>query len=731
MALIHCPECSKEISNKAAACPYCGCPASCFPNGEQEAQTVSEPQIKEKPIKDGETMQVNVANRTLNYGDAIIQYSKLQKLFLSKGAQVRKNFIEYYANNIHSFNDIVNKLPNTIEQVESDAYKFVVEVFMKYGIDYITTSKVEEEAEEYVDFEDILAPYLVEWDNIENARLEMERRRAIERSSRSSWSGGGFGVKGAIKGAVTAGMMNAATGVFRGIGDSITDSSDRGKINELKRRVFEDPFTMQSITQDLYDDIVSLSDYVYDVLIDNECIPEWDYEIDNLDGRLENYCEMYKKDSSKKSDLINAVVDCIAEYPFDISYYITLYDLDAIPYKKIKEIVALWGLEEELQFELKPVRKALKARIQKMPEDTSDEIAKKISEYEAVQKKDSDINVSDELSRLNEKKNFFTEGENIVENVEKGKTSAGRISISEIDAALEKKDFKKVWDEAEAGNGYAEWKLENYYSSLIDKDMDDGLYSSIQAKLKDVKEKVNEGYKFAEYLCTYFDYRYYGINRRNPSREESMAKKIKEFADGGCLSAIDVVGWWYQHGYHDLPSSPSKAVECYKTAVNQNHVLALCHLGLCYRDGKGVPVDRATAEKLLQKSSQWGSAFATRELGKLRSGSSGSDGCYITTAVCDWQGKADDCYELTQFRRFRDLWLINEPDGKELIEEYYSIAPLIVEKIESNKDRADIYSLIFDGYLSQCLQKIESKDYQGCKQKYVEMVNGLKEKFLL
>ena len=26
MALINCPECKKEISDKATSCPYCGCP---------------------------------------------------------------------------------------------------------------------------------------------------------------------------------------------------------------------------------------------------------------------------------------------------------------------------------------------------------------------------------------------------------------------------------------------------------------------------------------------------------------------------------------------------------------------------------------------------------------------------------------------------------------------------------------------------------------------------------
>ena len=41
---------------------------------------------------------------------------------------------------------------------------------------------------------------------------------------------GRFGVKGAIKGAVTAGAMNAATGAFRSLGDSMTDASDKSNV---------------------------------------------------------------------------------------------------------------------------------------------------------------------------------------------------------------------------------------------------------------------------------------------------------------------------------------------------------------------------------------------------------------------------------------------------------------------------------------------------------------------
>lgn len=40
MALINCPECNKEISDKAVACPNCGCPASEF--AQQPEDTRSE-----------------------------------------------------------------------------------------------------------------------------------------------------------------------------------------------------------------------------------------------------------------------------------------------------------------------------------------------------------------------------------------------------------------------------------------------------------------------------------------------------------------------------------------------------------------------------------------------------------------------------------------------------------------------------------------------------------------
>ena len=105
-------------------------------------------------------------------------------------------------------------------------------------------------------------------------------------------------------------------------------------------------------------------------------------------------------------------------------------------------------------------------------------------------------------------------------------------------------------------------------------------------------------------------------------------------------------------------------------------------------------------------------------------------GCFITTAVCESFGKSDDCYELSTFRYFRDNWLINQSDGKQLIEEYYSVAPKIVKKVNQLPNASEVYQSIWTEYLKACLSLIETQQLQECKRLYQTMVNNLRRQFL-
>ena len=104
--------------------------------------------------------------------------------------------------------------------------------------------------------------------------------------------------------------------------------------------------------------------------------------------------------------------------------------------------------------------------------------------------------------------------------------------------------------------------------------------------------------------------------------------------------------------------------------------------------------------------------------------------CFITTAVCEAEGKPDDCAELTAFRAFRDGYLKAQPDGTALIEEYYRIAPTIVMCIDVCGDRDARYAAIREQYLQPCYNALQAGDLAGCKTKYVRMVRDLEREYL-
>lgn len=104
--------------------------------------------------------------------------------------------------------------------------------------------------------------------------------------------------------------------------------------------------------------------------------------------------------------------------------------------------------------------------------------------------------------------------------------------------------------------------------------------------------------------------------------------------------------------------------------------------------------------------------------------------CYITTAVCESQGKADDCYELELLRSYRDGYLMSIEDGQSLVKEYYNIAPTIVNRIGRQENAGEIYKEIWDTWLSGCIELIEAGEKEACREKYMDMVYELKERYM-
>lgn len=106
-------------------------------------------------------------------------------------------------------------------------------------------------------------------------------------------------------------------------------------------------------------------------------------------------------------------------------------------------------------------------------------------------------------------------------------------------------------------------------------------------------------------------------------------------------------------------------------------------------------------------------------------------GCIVTTATMrNLHDKDDDCDELQTFRKYRDTFLQHQPGGTDLIDEYYQIAPAIVDSINSKPNAKEIYAEFWKGVLEPCLQMMKSGKNEEVREFYKKAIEELKSAHL-
>lgn len=108
-----------------------------------------------------------------------------------------------------------------------------------------------------------------------------------------------------------------------------------------------------------------------------------------------------------------------------------------------------------------------------------------------------------------------------------------------------------------------------------------------------------------------------------------------------------------------------------------------------------------------------------------------SSPCFITTAVCRSLDKADNCYELTLLRMFRDTYMTGCKERIDAVKEYYRIAPQIVERIDSCPNSQEVYASVWEQYLKPCIRLIEEGQSAECEAVYSDMVQCLASRFCI
>ncbi len=104
--------------------------------------------------------------------------------------------------------------------------------------------------------------------------------------------------------------------------------------------------------------------------------------------------------------------------------------------------------------------------------------------------------------------------------------------------------------------------------------------------------------------------------------------------------------------------------------------------------------------------------------------------CFLSTACVSALSLPDDCDELATLRWFRDTHLMTRAEGRDLVSEYYRIAPTLCKLISQRQDAEDIYRRLFSDLVQKTVWLIKEAHYELACAHYRHMTYALRRELV-
>ncbi|MDU1454499.1 MAG: lysozyme inhibitor LprI family protein [Paeniclostridium sordellii] len=340
--------------------------------------------------------EVSISEERDNYNKIRLQYKTIAE-------RCREEFIQEYTANNKNLDDVINKgydqgayfilqvIRNTVDKlVENKFYTINTELF------------VEKYCQEVIEsWENAYSKINDKYMDIVLDEKQKEEYRQYRKNSRGRWQGGGFGVQGAVKGAVKAGAMNAVTGMAHGTFNMIGRIGSSIKANNQKLKVFNDSSTLETLANGVYSAVFYIH-YAHTKFLEDNTDLEFGYvsSEESKQGRVVfSNIKGRNIDSKEKIEIIKTLIDL---NPYMLQIYTYAVDSFGDENREIFKIANYFGYNiDNYKYHI------IKNKITTLATNTEEETikAKNIALQEMKRLGiDSDIN---EIKELDEKLNQF------------------------------------------------------------------------------------------------------------------------------------------------------------------------------------------------------------------------------------------------------------------------------------------------------------------------------------
>lgn len=294
MSLIICSECGKEFSDKANACPVCGCPTEYSLEAKKDKEKVY-------------IHQYTILNKQFNIDENLDRYLQIRLDVDQKRCTFNRLIRERYAE-YKNIDDLYKKLPDLISSSLAQLLEYSIHTLTKYGIYEYDEARFMKKYADVIDVERVFSSLTDQYLQILNLDNEIEAyHQSIRNDRKNYWSGGGFSVGGAIEGQIKAQLMNAGNTVIHALQDSSARNKDKSIVSVKKAKLFKDSYGMVlDAMNDIFDIFVNA---ITTELVNGGKIGEYNFNTSKSISILNNI------DNVPEDHKIEAVVDAFLSDP--------------------------------------------------------------------------------------------------------------------------------------------------------------------------------------------------------------------------------------------------------------------------------------------------------------------------------------------------------------------------------------------------------------------------------
>lgn len=170
-------------------------------------------------------------------------------------AKVSNIFPAWYKQQ-NSIENVLNRFPNFVNNLYGEhLVKPMFQQIQGYEIYDLSIQMYAQRCVRFNGAQSALEDIEDRYDRIIEKQQAEENYRAQRKASRGRWQGGGFGLSGALKGAATAGALNAVSGLGHSLANATGNIVSAAEASGSKEKLYSAKQTQNSLLNGLYQDI--------------------------------------------------------------------------------------------------------------------------------------------------------------------------------------------------------------------------------------------------------------------------------------------------------------------------------------------------------------------------------------------------------------------------------------------------------------------------------------------